>query len=221
MVRKWHRGELPPDALDPALEVINQHRAAHTQPLLTANVALRRHCEKVGEPPQVTQRLKKTQTIIEKLTERESGMNLARMQDIAGVRAVVGSVSKLRLVRDHIVDRRAVISESDYLETPRTSGYRAIHLVIEFGTAVRKPVEIQLRTFFMQQWAEMVESLSGMMGVNYKHDGNTAFHEWARLESEILALTEAGVRPPQELEGHYNQALEVVVKQMSERQGER
>jgi ppGpp synthetase/RelA/SpoT-type nucleotidyltranferase len=193
---------------DQALGVIERHRAAHAQPMLTANVFLRRACTSLGIDGQVTQRLKRMETIRDKLL-REPG-ELDRMQDLGGCRVVVPALSDVYRLKDHIfarLERRCVDVRrySDYIETPRETGYRAIHIVAPFGVAVSKPVEIQIRTRAMHEWANMVEEVSGILGRNYKRDGDGAFHDWARTASQILALKETDHHVPEELFEQYHQ----------------
>lgn len=191
------RGELPADELESCLDIIALHRQSHAQPMLTANVAMRRYAQQVGVEARVTQRLKRMQTIIEKVTQREAEMNLARMRDIGGVRVVVGNLEDLRKLQTHIEQRRRRqrVDTIDYVDQPRESGYRAVHLVCWFGKDPR-PVEIQLRTPAMHTWAEMVEEVSAIVGVNRKQDGTSAFHRWARMYSGILEAQELGRQSP-------------------------
>lgn len=194
-LRKISRGELPEDLLEANLEVIAQHRRAHAQPMLTANVAMRRYAEQIGIEAKVTQRLKRMQTIIEKVTMRENTMNLANMRDIGGVRVVVTTLSDLRALQSLIESKREGVTTVDYVANPRSSGYRAVHLICSFGREPR-PVEIQLRTEPMHRWAEMVEEVSSIVGANRKQDGDTPFHRWALMYSQILEAEELGKPRP-------------------------
>jgi len=72
-----------------AIGVIDAWRASHAKPLRRVNAGLRHYVRKVGvEQPEVTQRLKRFATIVDKL-RREPGMALSRMEDIGGVRVIV------------------------------------------------------------------------------------------------------------------------------------
>jgi putative GTP pyrophosphokinase len=86
---------------------------------------------------------------------------------------------------------------------PRSSGYRAVHLVVEYGSDDPKPIEIQLRTEYMHTWAMLVESYSGATGTNYKRDGDSDFHNMAQALSAVMALDELGEDVPDELMDHY------------------
>lgn len=76
-------------------EVLANWRASHGYPINTFQATLRMKLRGIDGGAIVAQRLKRTPSIIFKL-KRFEGMKLARMQDIGGLRAVVGSVSKLR-----------------------------------------------------------------------------------------------------------------------------
>ena len=95
-LRKIFRGEKPTEALEHCREVVERHRQTYARLMLNANIGVRRYAQELGIEAQATQRLKRMQTIIEKLTERESRMNLARMHDIGGVRVVVDDLDALR-----------------------------------------------------------------------------------------------------------------------------
>ncbi|HOI97956.1 MAG TPA: (p)ppGpp synthetase, partial [Candidatus Pacearchaeota archaeon] len=80
---------------DPLIEwgigLTSRWRACHAYPINTFQATLRRKLKKFPANPIVAQRLKRMPTIIEKL-RRYPKMQLARMQDIGGVRAILNSV---------------------------------------------------------------------------------------------------------------------------------
>jgi ppGpp synthetase/RelA/SpoT-type nucleotidyltranferase len=111
-----------------------------------------------------TDRLKNTGTIVEKL-RRHGGSFLKIIQDIAGMRIadlesrsaqdtavsmLVGLFSE-GTRPPQVIDRRANPS----------SGYRAVHVVIFLEDI---PVEIQVRTRWQHEWADMYEKLADCLG---------------------------------------------------------
>ncbi len=78
-----------------AIDVLNAYRAAHREPLAKATVVLRNMLrgKTVKSRGVVSQRLKRRTTIFDKL-KRYPKMDLDRMHDLAGCRAVVESVAK-------------------------------------------------------------------------------------------------------------------------------
>ena len=194
-LRKILRGDLPGDEWGRCLEIIERHRQTHARPMLNANIGMRRYAQELGVDAQVTQRLKRMQTIIEKLAARESQMNLARMRDIGGVRVVVENLEILRLFQKTVVAkrRRDGVKVIDYVSEPRQSGYRAVHLICNWKSkGLVRPVEVQLRTKMMHHWAVVVEEFSARDGVNHKQDGYTPFHRLALLYSRRLEAIERG-----------------------------
>ena len=80
-----------------ALEIINNWRAAHSFPLNTIQVGLRRRARDVDDHALIAQRLKRVPSILQKL-RRFPHMKLSRMQDIGGCRAVVDTSAEARKV---------------------------------------------------------------------------------------------------------------------------
>ncbi|KAA1380563.1 nucleotidyltransferase family protein [Aeromicrobium fastidiosum] len=112
----------------------------------------------------LTTRVKTTGTIREKL-QREHGMGLKGMQDVAGVR-VTGALSR----RQQNELAAAIQQEfSDAAKAPRLSdrrvhpsaGYRALHVIV-FPRHL--PVEVQIRTVEQDAWAQLIEKLGDVWG---------------------------------------------------------
>ena len=82
------------------------------------------------------------------------------------------------------------------------SSHSGSHCVAKWGTG-RKPVEIQLHTRAMHHWANMVEQVSGALGINYKQDGREDFQLWAKSLSSILEHAEQGSAVPTEALDEY------------------
>lgn len=80
-----------------AAEIVNAWRICHAYPLNTFNATLRKKTTKYRGAI-VAQRLKRLPTIIDKL-QRQPNMDLTRMQDIGGVRAIVNNLNELAELR--------------------------------------------------------------------------------------------------------------------------
>ena len=193
-IRAFQRGEADLPEMFDALSVLEAHRARHGTPLVKVNNGLRRFCRSLGVQGEVTQRLKKVPTIFGKLT-REPGLDLSRMQDIGGCRVVVSNVDDLRRLERRICGSWAgrLRRTSDYVTTPRESGYRAVHLVVEWDGCL---IEIQLRTPAMHAWAQLVERISGLTNVNHKQDGTHPVQRYLALLSKVDAFREGLGEPP-------------------------
>lgn len=142
-LRAYQRGELVTDArYRAALSVLRAFRAAHSYPLTKANMGLRSMVLTEGCRVEVSQRLKRVPTILDKLM-REPTMQLANMQDIGGCRAVLDNIKEVRRVQKRLAKNRPPTRVNDYVAAPRSSGYRAVHLVVQYDD---RNIEVQLRT---------------------------------------------------------------------------
>jgi ppGpp synthetase/RelA/SpoT-type nucleotidyltranferase len=118
-----------------ARDLANSWRACHAYPINTFNSTLRVKLRGYSDPI-VAQRLKRMPTIIDKL-KRYPTMPLTTMQDIGGLRAVLGSVVDVyRLAdayRDNIRFTHELVGEKDYILNPRSEdGYRSLHLIYKY-----------------------------------------------------------------------------------------
>src|SRR6266581_3332814 len=129
ILRGWWSEELERSpTIDQALEVMFEFRAAHQYPLGKANMGLRSVVHSEGCTMEISQRLKRAPTIVDKLW-REPNMQLSTMQDIGGCRAVLDSIEQVRAVERRLRKNRRPVRVYDYITTPRASGYRAVHVI--------------------------------------------------------------------------------------------
>lgn len=119
-----------------------------------------------------TTRVKTTGVLIDKL-RREGAMKLKGVQDIAGARIVADcDRAEQDVIVQRIVDEFADGSREprviDRRKTP-SAGYRAVHVVV---TVQDVPVEVQVRTWRQDQWAQIVEALGDKWGrgIRYGED---------------------------------------------------
>lgn len=107
-----------------------------------------------------TSRLKTVQTLVDKL-RRQTTMNLAQVQDIAGIR-IVRPMSLAE--QSEAVWQVAGLFEDSKVYDRRASpsyGYRAVHVVVRDDGL---PVEVQLRTAMQDRWAQIVERMADQWG---------------------------------------------------------
>ncbi len=185
---------MPMTDVEKAFEVVVRFRAAHEYPLMKATNGLRSVVHTVGCEAKVSQRLKRIPTIIDKL-RRHAGMELGRMQDIGGCRALLTSIADLRLVESRLRKNHPSGRSYDYIASPRESGYRAVHVVVSYKDrqGVRRPIEVQLRTWGMHEWAYTVERLSSRSAIDLKSgEGPAEVQAWLQAISGAMALEEAG-----------------------------
>jgi putative GTP pyrophosphokinase len=153
--------------LDEAWEAMTWWRSLHARPLSALAANLRHHVDSgdasVHGRIEVTQRLKRLDTLIGKLA-REQG-SVTQMHDIGGVRAVLPSQRHIYVVRRRLLKSWTIIRERDYVARPKDSGYRALHLIVKRNGY---PVEVQLRTVLQDAWANQVERDGRQIGVGLK-----------------------------------------------------
>jgi hypothetical protein len=158
--KKWGREELR------AMAILSNFRSCHGYPINTFQATLRNKIATIDKSALVMQRLKRLPSIVMKL-DRFSGMRLARMQDIGGLRAVTVSLKKAYLLQDNYLRsqfKHTLHLHRDYINNPKISGYRSIHLVYKYKNT-RVPeydglfVELQIRTRMQHYWATAVETM--------------------------------------------------------------
>lgn len=186
---------LPNPATDDALgafDVAWRYRAEFQTPLTSVVMGLRSVVKSEGAPVVVAQRLKRMPTILDKLS-RHRAMQLTRMQDIGGCRAVFpqGGFGYIEGVRRRIKRQRwNVVEEYDYIVNPKPTGYRAVHVVV---LRANRLIEIQLRTEAQHRWAETVEQLGSRTGHNLKDgQGPKELLQYLERAAYGTALQEAG-----------------------------
>lgn len=187
-----------------ASEVLANWRACHLYPINTFQALLRLKLKSIDTKALVAQRLKRAPSIIHKL-ERFEGMNLARMQDIGGLRAVVSSMSKLRKLESAYRNasfKHQLVSSKDYVADPKPDGYRSIHLIYRYSNP-RAPdyeglsIELQLRTTLQHAWATAVETMGTFLGQALKSgQGEKEWREFFEIASAALAIVEKCPVPP-------------------------
>ncbi len=184
----------PDDRVLAAFGVLVEFRAVHQYPLTKTNMGLRSVLRTEGCAVEVSQRLKRIPTIVDKL-RREPTMQLANMQDIGGCRAILESVADLRRVERRLRKNRPPLRVADYVDTPRRSGYRSVHVVVSYPDeeGVQRAIEVQLRTKVMHEWAYTVERLGGRIQQDLKSNvGPEPVLQWLRAVSEAMAAEETG-----------------------------
>ncbi len=185
-LRRWaetQRDTWTESELD-ALRVALAYRAAHGRALTTFFMGLRSMVKTAGAPVVVAQRLKRMPAIVGKLA-RFPRMDLSRMQDIGGCRAILPDHSFVDRVGRRIARNGWVIDkEYDYTSTPKTTGYRALHLVVlRHG----RLIEVQIRTEAQHVWAEGVERIEARRQYGLK-DGNGPNEVMELLQMSAYAM---------------------------------
>ncbi len=185
------------------LAVIENWRTSHGAVLNTAQAWLRRLDN--DNRPVVGQRLKRHETIVDKLTSGRS-KDLSTMHDIAGVRAIFRSIEEIELFRDRMSKSKARHiplndpEKFDYIKNPKTSGYRGVHQVMERVVGIEQgnpwnglKFEVQLRTAVQHAWATAVEIYDSTRAARFKFSksSNPAYEQFL-IASELFARIHEG-----------------------------
>lgn len=185
-------------AWERAYDVLNNWRSAHGYPLWVFQSTLKNKVNGVDSAGFVSQRLKRFLAIRLKL-RLHSSMALSQMQDIGGCRAVVHSVAAVRELVDVYERgrlRHTLRRKTDYIERPRSSGYRAVHLIYRYRGRRPGPydslhVEMQIRTEIQHIWAMAVETVGTFLSQALKSSlGQEAWLRFFALMGSALALRE-------------------------------
>jgi len=178
-----------------AMDVMDNWRLSHAHPMEAARLILETHAKTISHNPTFGTRLK-TESAIRAKLKREGKMQLSSMQDIGGCRVILRNMNEVdALLKLYSSDPNAKIT--DYVATPRVSGYRGKHIIYssDAGNAKMK-IEIQARTELQHSWATAVEVCSTFTEQNLKSDHPICKDaRWVRffaLMGSAMALGEGG-----------------------------
>ncbi len=114
----------------------------------------------------IKSRIKTPVSIYEKLVDKGVDMTVENinenLSDIAGIRVICSFVDDIYMLANCLAqqDDIRVLQKKDYISSPKSSGYRSLHLIIEvpiFLTENKEymKVEAQFRTIAMDFWASL------------------------------------------------------------------
>ena len=115
-------------------------------------------------------RIKSLESILRKMTKLGLPMTMEAVQenifDIAGVRVICSFIDDIYTIEKYFLDQEDVklVTRKDYIENPKESGYRSLHLIIQTPIYTENGkkdmyVEVQLRTIAMDFWASLEHKL--------------------------------------------------------------
>ena len=176
------------------LDKLQTYRVLHQPPMRSTFDFLVDKSKKQNKGSLVVYRLKRIDTIIRKIG-RYKTMDLSKMQDIAGCRAIVFSINQIKNIVDDFKKSNdfEVIHEDNYIDNQRDSGYKSYHLIVKPRNSERV-VEIQLRTPELHHWATLVEITDLISGIKLKegqdHPKLYQFHKFLAKGIKDLSLIE-------------------------------
>ena len=140
----------------------------------------------------ISSRIKDPMSIAEKLQRKGLAVTMDNMvnklYDIAGIRVTCPFISDVYHVTQMLLqqDDITLIEMKDYIQNPKASGYRSLHVIVKVGVYFSDqkreiPVEIQIRTIAMDFWASLEHQL------HYKKD----YQMPANVSTELKSIAEA------------------------------
>lgn len=187
-----------------ASEVLANWRACHGYPINTFQATLRSKLKNHYGEAIVAQRLKRAPSIILKL-QRFDGMQLARMQDIGGLRAVLSSLARVRrLEKDYrrTLFEHELTNSKDYISEPKEDGYRSVHLIYRYKNNRASAynglsLELQIRTRRQHAWATAVETMGTFLGQALKAgQGDDQWRQFFAKAGAAIAIIEGSPAVP-------------------------
>jgi Region found in RelA / SpoT proteins len=181
-----------------SVDAINNWRSSHSFPLNTFTVGVKRRAKDVDPDALVAQKIKRLSSIAAKL-QRFSTMQLSQMQDIGGCRAIVATISDVhKLIAKHKASdiRHKLVKETDYIQSPKTSGYRSIHLLYRYYSDKSHnynslQIEMQFRSALQHAWATAVETVGTLVNQSLKSSiGNDDWLRFFALMGTAIAWRE-------------------------------
>ena len=146
----------------------------------------------------IDSRIKSVKSICGKLQKKNLPLTLdnaaSELSDIAGIRVICHYMRDIYEIKKRLLaqDNVSLIKMSDYIQNPKPSGYRSLHLIVSTSVhlsdkTVEVPVEIQLRTVAMDSWAGLEHVLK------YKNPNGVSDEVSAQLSdcADVISETDA------------------------------
>lgn len=141
-------------------------------------------------------RLKKIESIVEKLNRKNLEISLASIEenifDVAGIRVICSFEEDVYTLAEALLrqDDVTLIQKKDYIKNPKPNGYRSLHLIVAvpifLGNEKRiMHTEIQLRTIAMDCWASLEHQLRYKKNREKVDEIEKELYECAKLSQEL------------------------------------
>ncbi|MCH5275850.1 MAG: GTP pyrophosphokinase [Lachnospiraceae bacterium] len=151
----------------------------------------------------ISGRVKKPESIRRKLIKKKCDITLenvaARINDIAGIRATCYFLDDVHELAQKLKIHPELhfLKEKNYIEKPKSSGYKSLHLIVEVpidfqGERRWVKAELQLRTLAMDFWARLDHRLCYKKDILAAKAVQKDLKEYAeiisRVDSQMLDL---------------------------------
>ena len=159
----------------------------------------------------VSSRIKSPEGILNKALRKGCPLDLEdirrQIQDIAGIRVTCSFISDTYRVLDMLTSQEdvTVLEVKDYVTTPKSNGYKSLHLIVAIPVFMSDrvepvTVEIQIRTVAMDFWASLEHKIF------YKYRGVVP----ANLVAELKEAADVANRLDIQMERLHNQVVALV-----------
>lgn len=143
-------------------------------------------------------RVKSMDSLVKKIKRKNIPLTLTGIEegikDIAGVRVICSFPDDIYMLADCLLkqDDVVLVEKKDYIQNPKPSGYRSLHLIIEVPIFLQNEkrmvtVEVQLRTIAMDFWASLEHKL------RYKKDIQEDQAKYLEAEMQECAKVSAAL----------------------------
>ena len=143
-------------------------------------------------------RVKSMDSLVKKIKRKNIPLTLTGIEegikDIAGVRVICSFPDDIYMLADCLLkqDDVVLVEKKDYIQNPKPSGYRSLHLIIEVPIFLQNEkrmvtVEVQLRTIAMDFWASLEHKL------RYKKDIQKDQAKYLEAEMQECAKVSAAL----------------------------
>lgn len=181
-----------------ALNIANQWRLQHLDPLFTLFQLVCEVMNKQNINALCSIRLKRLQSIINKLKRPTGHFKLGEIDDIGGCRIIVDDIHQIELLQQELCSvlksKEIAIKVKDYVFSPsKQDGYRSVHLLVRIPNGTRTEdgttrLEIQIRTVKQHLWATTIETLGSLYSTDYKSPVSTTADKEERTVRQYFAL---------------------------------
>lgn len=188
-------------ATDEAIElfgVAHNWRDSYVVPMMRVRQELGGMVRRVQRGAVTAARLKRMQSIRRKLQTQP--WTLYQIQDIGGCRAIMSSLDDANRLAEIYRSgdcRHRLNKENDYIENPKSDGYRSLHFIFKFqgvgDEAIynRQFIELQIRTQLQHSWATAVEAVGLVRNQNLKAgQGSPDWLRFFEIMSSEFAIEE-------------------------------
>lgn len=170
LIRNFSFKEHSFNDIEKAITILSSWRTVHEVLMSKFVYSLKRNLDCKNGGIILSRRLKRMPSIINKL-KRFTSMSASRIQDIAGIRIVVNSVTEVYAISNVMKKfysencKTAFILKDvdDYISSPKDDGYRSIHMIFQHTGRYKSElkglfVEVQIRTRLQHTWSTAVET---------------------------------------------------------------